>query len=149
MQYIAFLSSSLQFFLSAYAGQILMRSMHIRWSFWSAFFICGYYFFSSFYSLDYSWQTCWLFHEPRLWIGSLECLVVRYIYGRRLTSLFIYFADWTYSQSFCCSFPCQHWNADSCSFSLEPCWYFGSICNIGDCYKNNHNCICCERIWLQ
>ena len=58
-------------------------------------------------------------------------------------------ADWTYSEFLCCSFPCQHWNADPCSFSLEPCWYITGICYIGHNHKNSHNHCCCEGIWLQ
>lgn len=53
---------------------------------------------------------------------------------------------WTYSQFLCCSFSRQHWDVNTCSFPLEPCWYFTSNCYIGDCSKNVCGCDCCQGI---
>ena len=53
---------------------------------------------------------------------------------------------WTYSQFLCCSFSRQHWDVNTCSFPLEPCWYFTSNCYIGDRSKNICGCDCCQGI---
>lgn len=61
---------------------------------------------------------------------------------------FVLSADWTHSEFFCRPLSCQHRDADSHPFSLEPCWYIACCCNFGDHYKDNSPYRCCQRIWL-
>lgn len=58
-------------------------------------------------------------------------------------------ADWTYSQHFCCALPCEHWDADPCSFSLEPHRHIIGLCYISDHHKDSYNLYSCQGIWLQ
>lgn len=58
------------------------------------------------------------------------------------------FVGGAHPELFCCSFPCQYWNAYSCSFSLESHWYFTGGCYIGDYRENRRGFLSCQGIWV-
>lgn len=72
--------------------------------------------------------------------------VLKYIF--ELSQIFM-ILGWANSQLFCCSVLGQHWDAYTCPVPLESCWHFTGSCYIGDHYKNNCSCICCQGVWIQ
>ena len=99
-------------------------------------------------------KLCWLIFKwcmtDNFFSASVLDLFWEYFMFRILLYIwYAYFADWAYTKLLCCSFSRKHWDADSCSFSLESCWYLAGSCHISDYHKNYRGCYSSQSIWLQ
>ena len=99
--------------------------------------------FQSCFWNQYFYHFVWLSWKSWTYHTSLPCMI-----SLPIPKLFIC-ADWTHSQFFCCSFPCEHWDADPCSVPLESCRHIAGIRYISYNCKNSHHRHSCQGISLQ